>query len=196
MRGYIAIKCKNCDYLIKCDRKKLAANYWGKTVHITCPKCKNMNPFKVDADSMSGKQIRRDTENYTKVIDKNIIEKKQVINKILRCKVIGDQNNNEQILILNEGVNILGRAVPGDEGIENKVRIDTHENKISRKHCQITVSKSNDGTYSYIIEDLGSKNKTHLYNGNDSRALIKGEKIYVKEGSVIGLGYRTKIILI
>lgn len=194
MENIIKIFCENCSYTLGVKRESLD-KLWNKKVKVACPKCRQMISVLVNAELMSGANPRNSTNKifspdkfHTQI---NEVSREQL--NLLKIQIMEDPINSLIIFPLQMGENIVGRQSPDDISLPNKIRIPTSEKTISRNHCQIIVEKMNNGSYRHILEDLGSLNKTHHFIDGSSRPLEPEEKIILKTGSIIGLGYKTKL---
>ena len=104
--------------------------------------------------------------------------------------VVHDENTPAQTLPLNEGRNVIGRKSPDKPC---SVMIDTTDQRMSRNHSVIEVSRRADGHYQYLISDCGSTNGTFI-NGSEHHRLSPYDQIFLKDGDTIQLG-RTKVVL-
>jgi len=190
----VVIKCKHCSKNSEYNRVKLAT-MWGSTVDITCKICKQQNRLTVNAVLMSGKTPveNKVTDPITEILEK---DKPNIQSyQIAKLHVLAGENTSAQSFELKEGEQIVGRQSADDIGIVNKIRIITNDTKMSRSHCQITVTKKADNSYQYVLSDLESANGTHVQNALGSKKLEINEKVVIQVGDIVGLGYRTQIKL-
>lgn len=100
--------------------------------------------------------------------------------------MVHDEHTTKQSFDLRLGLNTIGRkgSKPAD------ILIDTTDAYMSRNHCSITVVLRQDATLSYILQDIGSTNKTYL---NEAK-LQTGDMLYLQDGDTVQIG-RTKVII-
>lgn len=194
MSDQVTIKCKHCSKSFDWNRLKLAEN-WGKTVELRCKVCNQINRLMINADLMAGKTAvkNEETDPATEFLNNNISSNKSF--QIAKLHILASENTKAQSFSLKEGEQIVGRRSDDDINIDNKIRIDTQDIKMSRSHCQITVTKKADNTYRYILSDLGSANGTHVENAFGSKKVENNEKVVIQLGDIVGLGYRTQVKL-
>jgi pSer/pThr/pTyr-binding forkhead associated (FHA) protein len=195
MNDDIIIKCQSCKKTFDVARIKLS-QHWGKKVGIKCKHCKHLNRLTINAALMSGKPLFEHELPATDPITEYTLDIKpnDAKYKLATLHVIANEFNFAQVFLLKEGVFIIGRKTD-DDYLDNKLRIITKDNKMSRKHCQLTVEKKSDMTFRYVLTDLDSVNGTHLEKNNVRKKLEKNEKIVLQIGDIIGLGYQSQIKL-
>ena len=189
----ITIKCSTCGKDNTYSRIKLS-QYWDKKVMIKCAHCGFSHEIIVNQALMAGKLKERNVhppDDPTIVLQPNNPQIKLASLHILDCEY-----NKHQIFQLTKGDFVIGRETKDDIHIINKFRIQTHDTKMSRSHCQISVTKRPDLTYRYILSDLGSLNGTFYFTEERSKRLEPNEKIIINPGDIIGLGNQSKIKLV
>ncbi len=190
----IHITCRHCNQIFAMKRLTLS-QYWGKSVKIKCKHCRSLNPIIINAELMSGKphqSLADDNPDGTQVLGTRSVSQYILAN----IQVVSNDLNHLQDYELKVGNNIIGRGISSvSTHDEHRIGIETKDNKMSRVHCKIIVTKLADGAFEYILSDMGSTNGTYYIQGMDKKRLDEFDKIYLNINDKIGLGLRTEIIL-
>jgi hypothetical protein len=95
--------------------------------------------------------------------------------------VVADKDNGGQVLVLKEGINVIGRKSSSSQATTG---IETEDLSMSREHIRIEVEKDEKGGYKHYLWDNKSRNRT-FYKG---RYLAEGEvaELSDKDEMVIG----------
>ncbi|MCB0517060.1 MAG: FHA domain-containing protein, partial [Bacteroidetes bacterium] len=101
--------------------------------------------------------------------------------ELLQLKIIENDYTKAQLLKLNIGENIIGRASSDEK--QNKVAVVTNDMEMSREHCLITVEKTNE-KFQYILKDCKSTNGTY-HNGIK---LSEHDEVFISKESQIEIG--------
>jgi pSer/pThr/pTyr-binding forkhead associated (FHA) protein len=99
-----------------------------------------------------------------------------------KLTVLPDDNTQEQVFPLYEGVAIIGRKSTHPSPATT-ISIRTADRSMSREHLRIEVKKEARGGYKHYLSDNNSKNHT-LYNSN-----------YLEEGEVVILNNNDEIVI-
>ncbi len=197
----MTVQCINaaCNHVYTLDTSKLTPGSWQA---MTC-KCGQATTFQVPAQAGSSavaapvtlpasgltvsdpKPVRQ--TNQTLVLDEPTGNGAA---EQIGWLVVHDECTPAQTLPLTEGRNVIGRRSPDKPC---SVMIDTTDQRMSRNHSVLEVSRCTDGHYQYLISDCGSTNGTFI-NGSEHHRLSPYDQIFLKDGDTIQLG-RTKVVL-
>lgn len=161
----ISIKCPHCQVGLKVNEGKLPLGITS----FKCPNCKQAIPM-----SLITGQGENGEESDTILLH-------PVKKETGRLIVVGNEYTPEQILVLTEGVHVIGRK---SKGTLATLPIETTDRLMSRAHIRIEVKKDAQGGYKHYLSDNNSKNHT-LYNHN---YLDKDEVIVLNDGDEIVMG--------
>lgn len=160
----ISVKCPHCNVGLKVDEGKLPLGITS----FNCPKCKQPIPV-----SFLHKEEAETTLVHTPLIENTG-----------KLSIIPNEETDEQIFLLQEGVYVIGRESKTSKAT---ICIKTMDKSMSREHIRIEVKKDFKGGYKHYLSDNNSKNQT-LYNSNYLR---KGEVVVLSDNDEIMLGRTT-----
>ena len=185
----IKIKCLN-RMEITSVQKELMIPYEGTAVSIKCSNPKCGKPMKVQVPALNTLAEPRLMENAFNLPPTQIVNSRNMNASSARLKVQMDDRTEEQIFILKEGRNTIGRlSMLKSESIPD-VPIFTSDKKMSRNyHCEIILTKKGNN-YEAIVRDNNSPNGTFL-NGS-TQALKPDDEIFLNDLDVFVIG-ETKI---
>jgi hypothetical protein len=177
----VSLACPKCQnkFSVKIEAVKAHVN---KPVLIKCRQCNTpslytITPQMINEATKPKQKTHQDLYGKTMVL--NTSESIDSNTRPLKLKIIGTESTKEQILVLNEGENTIGRLY-----------LKTTDTTISREHCIISVNKSEDG-YTYAVQDNKSLNGTFV-NG---KRLSEYDQVYISSEDTILLN-KTKVKLI
>ncbi|MDL2255216.1 zinc-ribbon domain-containing protein [Parabacteroides sp. OttesenSCG-928-K15] len=162
----ISIRCPHCNVGLKVDEGKLPPGI----LSFKCPKCKKPIPISL----LREKKTVADTSADTTLLQPSRSGMGQIT-------VMADENTQEQVFPLYEGVSVIGRKSSASTAT---IGIATEDRSMSREHIRIEVKKDIKGGYKHYLSDNNSKNHT-LYN---SSFLENGEVIVLQDNDEIIIG--------
>ncbi|RHJ91400.1 FHA domain-containing protein [Parabacteroides bouchesdurhonensis] len=162
----ISVKCPHCHVGLKVDEGKIPPGITS----FKCPKCKRPIPVSY----LSQENSRNDLN------DSETVLVQPVKNSTGKLTVIADEDTQEQVFLLYEGVIIVGRKSNASKAT---IGIMTADRSMSREHIRIEIKKDPKGGYKHYLSDNNSKNHT-LYNSN-----------YLENGEVVVLNNNDEIII-
>jgi len=97
------------------------------------------------------------------------------------------QGDKKKFVLKNTGTNIIGRKAKIVNPVVN-VSLDTDDQEISRKHCQLKILLSTAG-HIFLLKDLGSRNGIVVFNRQRQAMAISGtDEIFIENGYILQLG--------
>ncbi|GHT35307.1 hypothetical protein AGMMS49574_24440 [Bacteroidia bacterium] len=163
----ISVKCPHCHIGLKVDEGKLPPDITS----FKCPKCKRPIPISLLSEKAG--------DGFS--VSDNTLLVQPLKNSIGKLTALPDENTEEQVFFLSEGISIIGRM--SSHPSQATIGIQTADRSMSREHIRIEIKKDAKGGYKHYLSDNNSKNHT-LYNSN-----------YLEDGEVVILNNNDEIVI-
>lgn len=177
MDTHVTLLCRACKKTNSKESKDFL-KFYKKQVKVPCDHCKA--DIAVLVDDIFLKNTSTNTEEHTRIF----IQSKDIWTNPKPPAIYIKNTANFRVVnvMLQEGINIVGRAPKPENGI-NCIVIEGADQSISRSHLTISTDKRHIG-FAYLLKDNNSSNGTYL----NEEKLSQYDEVYLESEDVITIG--------